>query len=1203
MLKHIFSFEVRYWLKSWTLWIFLLVIAVMVFGAASTDDITLGDSLSNTFRNSPYNIQNFYAFIGLITMIMAPAFMNSAAARDFSYNTYQIVFSTPLKRSDFLLGRFSGAALISLIPMLGVSIGMILAKYMPWVEPERWEGIVWKAHLNGIWLFALPNGFIIAAILFAVAVWARNEIASFVSSVVLLAGYIASDILLRNVERQKLGAILDPFGIRTYAYFTRYWTVAEKNTLTAGYSGYLLWNRLLWVSAAVIIFALAYWRFSFAERKTKVRAAKDEPEKRTVTVALPEVSSYDAPWKKYCASLRIHFLGVIKSPVFIVIVLAALLNCIPAIALNATENYGGTSFPVTLHILDIIAGTLYMFILTIITYYAGILVWKDRDTRMDEIIDSMPSPEWVSFASRLTTLIGVVVLIQIAVFASGVIVQAAQHFYRFQFGLYAKELLFRDLSLFVMLAILAFFFHALSPNKYVGYFVYVVFLIANFFAWTPLNVASNLPKFANRPRVIYSDFFTDAPFRVAWSWFSAYWILCCALLYVLTVMFWPRGKVSGWKERAEIARQRFGGAWPALVVFACLTFSSVGAWAYHNTKVINTLQGPKDRLRIQADYEKAYKKLAKKEMPRVRDIKYNIEIYPEQRQIVLNADAVIQNPYTHPLDEIDFTLDRLYDSQIQIPGATLAKDDNWLHYQVYRFSPPMPAGETRTIHITTKTHTHGFENEVSNTTVVQNGTFFNNTVAPIVGYSAQDEITDPNDRKKYGLGEQELMPPLERNCTTDCMETYLGGHADWVNVETVISTSPDQIAVAPGSLVREWEQGGRRYFQYKLDHPALGFYSFISARYEVAREQWNGISLEVYYHKDHAWNVPRMMNSMKKSLAYFTQNFGPYYHKEARIIEFPRVATFAQAFPGTMPYSEAIGFIANLNHPDDIDMVFYVVAHEMGHQWWAHQVIGANMQGATLLSETMAQYSALMVMEHEYGRDMMRKFLRYEMDRYLSSRGKERQKERPLLTVEAQQGYVHYQKGSLAIYYLKEMIGEEAVNRALRRIVQQYAYASAPYPTSYVLVDALREQTPPDLQYLIKDLFEDITIFSNRTLEATAHRRADGKYDVTVDIETRKFKADPKGNETEVPVNDWIEIGAFAKPEREKKYGKTLYRERVHLTGAKSTHTFTVDSAPYEAGVDPFMLLIDRVPDDNVKRVSITNATTTATRYTTRFPN
>ena len=428
------------------------------------------------------------------------------------------------------------------------------------------------------------------------------------------------------------------------------------------------------------------------------------------------------------------------------------------------------------------------------------------------------------------------------------------------------------------------------------------------------------------------------------------------------------------------------------------------------------------------------------------------------------------------------------------------------------------------------------------------------------------------------------------------METYLGARADWINVETIISTSAGQIAVAPGSLIREWRDGDRRYFQYQLDHPSLAFYSFISADYQVAREQWNGIRLEVYYLKEHPWNVPRMMNSMKKSLDYFTHNFGPYYHKEARIIEFPRVATFAQAFPGTMPYSEAIGFIANLNHADDIDMVFYVVAHEMAHQWWAHQVIGANMQGATLLSETMAQYSALMVMEHEYGRDLMRKFLRYEMDRYLSSRGKERQKERPLLTVEAEQGYVHYRKGSLVLYYLKEMIGEEAVNRALNKLVQQYAYAQAPYPTSYALVDALREQTPAELQYLIKDLFEDITIFSNRTLKATAQKRTDGKYDVIMDIETRKFKADPKGNETEVPVNDWIEIGAFAKPEKDKKYGKTLYRERVHLSGSKSTHTFTVAELPYQAGVDPFVLLIDRIPDDNVKQVTLATATTRAAK-------
>jgi hypothetical protein len=176
------------------------------------------------------------------------------------------------------------------------------------------------------------------------------------------------------------------------------------------------------------------------------------------------------------------------------------------------------------------------------------------------------------------------------------------------------------------------------------------------------------------------------------------------------------------------------------------------------------------------------------------------------------------------------------------------------------------------------------------------------------------------------------------------------------------------------------------------------------------------------------------------------------------------------------------------------------------------------------------------------------------------------------------------------LYYLKEMIGEDAVNRALRKVIRQYAYAPPPYPTSWALVNALSEETPSQLQYLMKDLFEDITLFSNRTLDATARKRPDGKYEVTINIETHKFKADAQGNETEVPLDDWIAIGAFAKPEKDRKYGKTLYRERVHITQARSTYVFTTAELPDQAGVDPFLLLIDRIPDDNTKKVMVGTA-------------
>jgi len=1186
-------FEIRFWLRSWMLWIFFCLIAVAIFAAVSTPDVTIGFVLTNTHHNAPFVIAGYYAIISLFMLLMAAAFINSAALRDFRFNTNQIVFTTPMRRRDFLLGRFVGATLVSLIPLLGVSAGILAAKYMPWTDPEQWGTVNWQAHLHAIYVLAIPNVLILAAILYAIAVLARNEVVPFIGGLVLLIGYIAAGALLQDLRHEAYVVLADPFGIRTLGLVTKYWTVAEKNSVSVGLTGLMLWNRLLWIGVAVVIFIAAYFRFSFTEKASKATPIDPEAPAAPLPAASPVLVPRlrNAAWSQAAQSLRIHMRGMLVSVPFIVVMLAGGINCLASLMLSATEGYGNHTLPVTYWVLDLIRGTLYLFIIIVITFYAGALVWKDKDERMDEIVDATPVPEWVSYATRLVTLVVMVMLIQVVALLSGIAVQAWHGYHRFQIGLYAYDLLVRDFSFFLFLAVLAFFIHALSPNKYLGYFFYIAFLTVNAFIWRPLNIATNLVQFAGTPNVVHSDLFGDAPYRASWSWYTLYWLLFCGMLGILTVMFWPRGKQDRWAGRRRNAALRFHGGWISAGLLCLLAFAATGTWIWYNTEIINRVVGPKTRQRRQADYEKAYKQYEKMPQPRVRSVKYAIDVYPQSRNITMRGEQVIQNPYPQPLNEVHFTVDPNYDVEIDIPGASLSKDDKKLYYRIYKFDPPMQPNESRTMHFTVKSKTRGFENELSNTSIVQNGTFFNNTIGPVIGYDPQRQLTDPNDRRKFGLKEIDLMPPLESNCTDDCRDTYLGGHSDWVDVQTVISTSPDQVAVAPGSLLREWQENGRRYFEYKLDHESLNFYSFMSARYEVAREEWNGIKLEVYYDKEHPWNVPRMMNSLKKSLDYYTRNFGPYYHKEARIIEFPRVARFAQAFPGTMPYSEAIGFIANINKPDDIDFVFYVVAHEMGHQWWAHQVVGANMEGATLLSETLAQYSALMVMEKEYGRDAMRKFLKYEMDRYLRSRGAERLKERPLLTVEANQGYVHYQKGSVVLYYLKEMVGEEAVNRALRKVIQQYRYAPPPYPTSWALVDALKEETPPNLQYLIKDLFEDITLFSNRTLDATAQKRADGKYDVTINVEAHKYKADAKGNETEVPIDDYIDIGAFAKPGKDKKYGDTLYRERVHITQKNSTFTFTTPSLPEKAGIDPFALLIDRVPDDNTKSVTLMGGT------------
>ncbi len=1190
MFKTFFLFELRYFLKGWMVWIFLVVIGTMIFGATTSDNVTVGGSLGNTHRNAPYVVQNFYAIASILTLLMTAAFSNNAAIRDFQHNTHQMIFSLPVSRWGFILGRFWGSTLVAMIPSLGVSLGVLLGKYMPWVDAERFGPVNLEAHWNGIFCFVIPNTIFIACLLFPVGLLFRSTTVSFLAALGFIVASGVAGAFTSDLKNEVYAALLDPYGGAAFNYMTKYWTVAERNSQSLGLTGVLLMNRLIWLGLGAVAFLGLASRVTLGEkqgRKAKKLAVAEEAPKAQ---GLPNTR---ASWAgspglaQFVGAFKFEWRSLVKTPAFIVILAAALLNATTSLVFSFREAYGNKSFPVTYEVAEIIQGTLYPFLVAIITFFAGQLIWRERDERVDEMQDSLPMRDWLLYAAKFSALAATVVTILSTAVLDGVIVQAFSGYTRFQPAVYFGQIFVRDLSAMLFLSVAAFFFHVISPNKYVGYFAFIGFLIADAFGWRGLNVTSKLVDFGSRPSMPYSDFFKFEPGRESWLWFTLYWVLVCALIAAVSILLFRRGKEASWARRWRVAGQRMQGGFRLAVLGLATCLAATAGWLFYNTKVLNKIVSPDESKQRAADYEKLYKRFETTPQPRIVSVRYDIDLTPEARAVVFRGEQQIVNKSDKPIERVYMNLAGQYDTSLTIAGAALEKDDKRLRFQTYRLSPPMAPGESRTMKFSVASNGKELANEVKRTQLAQNGTFFNNGIAPQIGYSSDREMSDRNDRRKYKLKEKDLMAPLERNCTANCMNTYISNSSDWVSVETVISTSPDQIAVAPGALLREWQDKGRRYFHYKLDRDSLNFYSFISARYEVKRDTWNDVKVEVYYHPEHTWNVPRMVDSIKKTLDYCSRNYGPYMHKQARIIEFPRVASFAQAFPGTMPYSESIGFIADLRDKENIDHVFYVVAHEMGHQWWAHQVIGADMQGATLLSETLAQYTALMVMEKEYGRDMMRKFLEYEMDRYLGGRGRELLKERPLLRVEASQGYIHYNKGSLVLYYLKEMIGEEAVNGALREIVQKFAYAQPPYPTSHELVDRLRARTPAEYQYLIKDLFEEITLFSNRTLEATAKKRADGQYDVTVRAESKKFKADEQGNEKETAVSDWIEFGAFAKPEKGKKFGRTLYRERVLLTQANNTRTFVVKELPEKAGIDPFHLLVDRTKDDNVKSVDV----------------
>ena len=267
--------------------------------------------------------------------------------------------------------------------------------------------------------------------------------------------------------------------------------------------------------------------------------------------------------------------------------------------------------------------------------------------------------------------------------------------------------------------------------------------------------------------------------------------------------------------------------------------------------------------------------------------------------------------------------------------------------------------------------------------------------------------------------------------------------------------------------------------------------------------------------------------------------------------------------------------------PLSIDYPFYVTAHEVGHQWWAHQVIGANVQGSTLMSESMAEYSAIMVMEKEYGKDAMHKFLKDALNKYLTGRATEKKKELPIMLAENQQ-YIHYNKGCLVMYALRDYIGEDSVNSALKRYIKQVGFQSAPYTTAKEFVANMKLSTPDSMQYVIKDLFEDITVYENYVKDIKSVKQKDGKYKVTLTVGSSKFKADSLGKSKAVAVNDWMDIGIFKQVEvNGKKVDKELLFKKVKIDKANKTFVFMVDKEPFSAGLDPYNKLIDRMPENN----------------------
>ncbi|MFI4950471.1 MAG: ABC transporter permease/M1 family aminopeptidase [Caulobacterales bacterium] len=1199
MFLKIAGFEFRYQVRQPIFWVAAILFVLLAFGAVASDNIQLGNT-SNVHKNAPWVIAQSSLIFAVIYMFVTTAFVANVVVRDDDTGFGPMIRATRVSKFDYLFGRFTGAYLAAALSFVAVPLGFWLGSQMPWVDKETLGPFLPGAYLYSYFFLALPVLFTSSAVFFTLATVTRSMMWTYVGVIGFLVLRAVFSLALSRQGMETTAALWEPNGFGAFGLATRYWTASERNALVPAIEGYMLWNKLLWFAIATGVLGLAYVLFRFETGKASrvqrkaaklaARAEEDAPAPARGPLPKP-VFDAAAARAQLWARTRLDMGQVFKSPAyFVLLALAALLSIVNLWFSTEVSIYGGRIFPVTRVTIAALNGIFSAMTVIIAIYYAGELVWRERERRTQEIVDATAVPDWAFIAPK-TLAISLVLISSFAVsVVVAIAIQAIKGYFHFQLGEYLLWWLLPQSIDVILFAALAIFIQALSPHKFVGWGLMVVFLISTL-VLANLGFEHNLYQYGSGPNVPLSDMNGQGRFWVGAYWFRVYWAAFALILLVLAHGLWRRGAETRFMPRLKRLPRRLMGPAGVVLAFALVVFAGSGAWIYLNTNIWNPYRTHLEVERYQADYEKALWKFHDAPQPTITAVKLNVDLYPHAPRVVTRGTYTIQNRTGAPLTEVHV---RVFDRDLEVKGLTvqgahLKTDFGRFKYRIYAFDTPMQPNEVRTVSFETVRQQRGFKNGGAWTGVVDNGTFINDTdVAPGFGIDRNGLLTDRAKRRKYGLPPELRMPKL--GDPSAARFTFIRHDSDWVNSDITLTTDADQTPIAPGYQVSTSVANGRRTARFVTEAPILHFFSMQSARYATRTVNYKGVAITVYYHPGHAWNVDRMIRTAKAGLDYYDANFSPYQFRQLRFLEFPAPdGAFAQSFANTVPWSEGLVFIADASSdPSRIDMVTYVGAHELGHQWWAHQVIGADEQGSTMLDETLAQYSALMVMKHMYGPDMIRKFLKYELDSYLKARGGDPADEQPLEKVENQQ-YIHYRKGSLIMYRLQDEIGEDAVNRALRKFLHDYAFKAAPYPTAAELVADFRAEAPADKQQLITDLFEKITLYDFKAKTAVAKKRPDGRWDVTLTVDAKKLYASGQGKETEAPLTgETVDVGVFTAEPGKKDFSArdVLFMKPLAVRTGAQTFTVTVAKKPAYAGVDPYNKRIDRNSDDNDIKVT-----------------
>lgn len=1063
-MKSIFLSDTKSYFIRWGFHLFLLLIISFAVMAGANAHFSISEDV---YSNAPYQISFIIAFISLTSIFFSTLFATQLLFKEADARFELILFSTAIQKKQFVIGRYLSLFFISFICLLLLTAGFFTG-YLVNISSAKITSFNFIHYAYPFLIFGAINTFFTTAVLCFTAWLSKNKMLVYVSGLLLYIFYMlalvysGSPLMAQSLPQSEqarfISAIIDPFGFSAFFYQTSGWQVLQRNTQLVSLQGIFLLNRLLVFSLSAGLLFVAAKKFSFTKtnKYKKNKLGTTVPVNKPVAVYKKAVTneSLYAKIKSLFSFTKIYLIYIVKSFPFIITTLVILfavgMEMYAEIekGIRIPQKYASSGLMVST-----INQTFYGLGCMIVLFYAYEIFWRSRNVNFFLIEETTSNFKWGYFAKWLSLSV-VLILFSLLMMAEGIAFQLLYQYPKINLSLYASVFLTCSLPL-ILLAGFLLLIQKTVNRKYTGLACIVMFTVLLATALGNKIISFPLLKFLHTINIDYSDMNGFGAYLPAFEWRLLFGFSIIILLNIILSI--PKIKLIKWQY---------------IIAMAVVAIVSI----YSATKLLSGYKagGKEAALQSQANYENAYRKYAGMAQPIITDIMTVVDLYPEKNAYNIKASYQLQNKSGKPISKL---LVNFSDGFI-IKNAVLQMDGDRIHftkqYEMVVLQKPMQPGSKASFEFEMSYSWKAVNGHQSFNAIVENGSFMRiSRYYPQFGYLPYNEIQGERNRKKFHLSTKTPLKPFDAPKEPN---------NDFINLDMTVSTTGTQEAIGVGELIKRWNTGSRNYFRYKTSSPIPFRFALSSAVYAVKKENYKGKDFEIYYTPAHVENVAHLLLNAKLTMDYCEANFGPYPFKTIRFAE---ISSFtrgfaATAYPATIYMTEDMIFHSNLKGDKQQDVINELAGHELSHLWWGgNQTLPDDREGASMLTETFAMYTEMMLLKKMYGKEKMLDRIRMHAGIYRDEKGFS--EEEPLYRVKSEDAYISYSKGAVVMYQLSEMIGEDKVNLALRNYLAKNKYPN-PKPVSTDFLDALYKVTDVKIHPAIEEMFTKVNALHEKSL-------------------------------------------------------------------------------------------------------------------------